>query len=109
MSELSTLALQVAALFTVLYSSAFILFFFRLRGRHRAEWERMGSPNPFFNYLFFKPMAPIRRLLRGDGLAELRDHYLALIARLTVVLWIVAVLGFAVGVVAHWLARWDPS
>jgi hypothetical protein len=50
-------------------------------------------------------MAPIRRLLRGKGLAELNDRYLAFLAHATKGRWCLALPCLAVAAAYTWLLK----
>ena len=104
-SPIAHVAAGAFVILAVLYGLTFVLFYVRLRKRHKAEWEAMGSPNPFFHSAFGRRMAPIRRLLRGKGLAELNDRYLAFLAHATKGRWCLALPCLAVAAAYTWLLK----
>ncbi len=89
----------------LLASLARVLFYARLRRRHRARWEAIGSPNPLFNYMLFPSMTGLRRLLAGEGLAELGDRCLTLLAHLSSLLSVVAAASFLVMATDAWVLK----
>jgi hypothetical protein len=105
LSPVARVAAGAAVALTALSSLARALFYARLRRRHRANWEAMDAPNPFFHYLYFRRMTPLRRLVWGKGLADLSDRHLELLSHANLALSILAVLCLGVAAVDTWLLK----